>query len=200
MKKIFILVLIALFVATTAFAYIIPSPGIGDKMGQGKFPSDPHKTFRLVRYVPLAGASVQATNVENAASVDSVMIWDTASDDGVTVTLCALSGDTRVAGVAAVTILTPEVGTLGNTAAEDIGKRNWGWIQTYGPAEVSTDASTAGGEGDALAASGSIGYAGSTAFDNASAKAKQSGFMGFYMNEGSAASGTNVKVFLKGLD
>ena len=126
MKKILSLLLISLLVGGLAFA-ITPgyrqSPGTGDIMGQGKFIQDPHKTFRLVRYVQ------EDIRQANNATADTMVIWQTASDDdGVTVTRTNVSNDSRVAGVIVSNALTQE--TAGNTAAQDVGLRNWAWLQT----------------------------------------------------------------------
>jgi len=116
MKKILFCFVALLLVAGMAYA------GGTDIMGQGGFPSDAHKIYRLVRN-PMCGTSVVGL------TADTVVIWDTVSDDGVTVTLSTTSADTRVAGVVVNTIATAD---YSQTAANDIGKRNWGYIQTYG--------------------------------------------------------------------
>jgi len=129
MKKFSILLLIAaLLMCGTAFG---ATKSIGDDDGGLIAPKayswSPERTFRWVRYVPTG-----ATSISPSVSADSIMIWDLISDDGVTVTLTTTSGDGAVAGVVINDMLTPDLGTLGATAASDAGKRNWGWLQTYG--------------------------------------------------------------------
>jgi hypothetical protein len=202
MKKIFILVLAALFVLS-GFAMAAPnySPGTGDIFGNGTPAGESHKIFRLVRngYV---GSSVANTG---GVSVDSIVIWDTISDDGRTVTLSTTSGDSRVAGVVVGGImLSSEAGTIGNTATQQIGKRNWGWIQTYGKCEVSMDATSSVVAGYAIGCGSQPGQASgfsplSGGATIAITHAANMGMAGFAYDD-AAASGANTEVFLKGLD
>ncbi len=62
-------------------------------------------------------------------SADSVVIWDTTSNDGVTVTITTTSHDALVAGV---TIDDIPGSSRDNTAANDEGYNNWGRVQTWG--------------------------------------------------------------------
>jgi len=128
MKKVFSILLVALLIAGVAFAS--PgnqvSPGAGDIVAKHGAMSTPDRTFRLVRFMPPARALAYSPSLTK----DSIVIWDTVSQDGVTVTTTTTSGDCRVAGIAVVTFLTPEV--LGKTASDDMNGRSWGWIQTYG--------------------------------------------------------------------
>ena len=101
--------------------------------------SNPVRVYTLVRYPDLG-----ATGTQTALTNGDVVIWDLVSDDGVTVNLIgeggAVSND-AVAGVVVGDILTPEVN--GNTAVQDLGKRNWGYIQVYGlHTSTKVDAST----------------------------------------------------------
>ena len=127
MKRLLVASFAILLMAGVAFA--VQSPGHGDKLNQGGLPSDPGKIFRLVRYVAV-------DNDVNASTLtaDSLVVWDTVSDDGVTVTTTTTSGDAAVAGIIPIAIQTPD--TLGRTAFQDVGKRNWGWVQTYGLADI----------------------------------------------------------------
>jgi len=62
-------------------------------------------------------------------SADRVVIWDTTSNDGVTVTTSTTSFDPLVAGVTIDAI----VGiTSDNTAADSSGTSNWGRVRVYG--------------------------------------------------------------------
>ena len=131
-KRIIALLLVALLIGGVAFAATPGhrvSPGIGFIPVQGGTISDPQNTFRMVRYMPRnAGAT------SDTLSADTIVIWDTNSDDGVTITTTVISGDSRVAGVIANACLTPD--PIGNSAAKDRNKRNWTWLQTYGKADV----------------------------------------------------------------
>ena len=94
--------------------------------------ADPVRVYTLVRY---PDANPNTTSLSSG----DVVIWDLASDDGVSVNLNSVVGlagavlsNDAVAGVAVDTIPTSEPNTGGNTAVQDIGKRNWGYIQIYG--------------------------------------------------------------------
>lgn len=155
MKKILNLFIISLFligICSVASAWdMLPagvktSPGVGDIMGQGKLPSDPHKTFRMVRFV------ADDPGEPYHLSADDVVIWDTASfDDGVTVRLPVIngSGDCRVAGIVKVAVtLTPDGSWSGKTAVQAIGANNWTWIQTYGYSVANASLHSAWTHGD----------------------------------------------------
>ena len=164
------------------------NPGTGDIMGQGKYQSDPHKTFRMVRYVPAtySGATTLAA--------DSIVIWDLASDDGVTVTTSTTSSDSAVAGVIVAQALTPD--TDGNTAAQDRGKGNWTWLQTYGSSQVNF-APTTGAinvTGQAFGTSTTAGEA--AAFLPSTTDAKRQGNAGIAYDT-AVAGDDDVQVFIR---
>ena len=208
MKKILFVVLAILLSASVAFAAPDPThtrgtvegPGaVGEIRGNGNFPSECYRTFRLVRY-----ANCNANDMH--ISPDNAVIWDTVSDDGVTVMLSTTSADSRVAGVAVSHILTADA--AGNTAAQDIGRRNWGYIQTYGLCQVSLDECGGFLVGNAIALGnlnpGKVtGYAGSGTiieiFGSTDVSADIQGVMGFAMDTATTSS-NNAEVFLKGLD
>ena len=79
----------------------------------------------------------------NVISKDRVVVWDTTSNDGVTINISTTSNDATVAGVT----LDEIPGTSrDNTAANDESGGNWGRIQVYGRhADVSWDSSSSGG-------------------------------------------------------
>ncbi len=200
MKKIISLILVTtfLFVATECFA--APgwqtSPGAGDIMGNGRgLISAPHKTFRMVRYMPvLSGVALLAGDL---------VIWsDSASgDDGVSITTTIISDDSRVAGVCATAIPLPasetvyKDGSAPNTAANDRSNENWGWLQTYGyctvnvgAGEVIQPAGIAMGTSETTGKAG--GFVASTAFEH------RNGNAGFFY-DAAAASATGVEAFVK---
>lgn len=193
-KRLFLLTLAALLIGGQAFAATPgyeQNPGTGDILGQGKYQSDAHKIFRMVRYVPAtyAGATTLAA--------DSIVIWDLAADDGVTVTTTTTSGDSSVAGIIVTQALTPD--TDGNTAAQDRGKGNWTWLQTYGLSQVDL----ASGASNVLAGA-SFGTS-TTAGESAAftvvntANTQAFGIAGFYYDAATAGD-NDVQVFLTGLD
>ena len=180
----FILVAGIAFAATPGYR---SSPGTGDIMGQGKYQSDPHKIFRMVRYIPRTYSGAIAL------SADSIVIWDLTSDDGVTITTTSTSYDSAVAGIIVQNALTPDA-VCCNSAADDRGKRNWTWLQTYGLSQVNVTPNTAVvSAGAALAASAVAGEA--VPFIGGGTASTTQGMAGFFY-DAAAAGADDVEVFL----
>lgn len=194
MKKILVISLAILFVmgiATEAFAATpgnMLSPGQGDKLGQGSLPGQAHRIFRLVRYVPASGTANSTTLTK-----DSIVIFCTTSDDGCTITTTTTSGDSRVAGIVVQAALTPDV--LGRTATQDIGGRNWTWLQTYGKSQADFAAVNILTAGYAFGCSGEAGMATFWPIDGA-VSTTTAGNAGFVFDD-VAAGATDVEVFLR---
>jgi hypothetical protein len=174
------------------------SPGIGNIMGNGQFDSDPGKIFRLVRYN--GGSSIGANAI--ALSVGSIVIWDTTTGDGVTVTTTTTSGDIRVAGlVVGSALLTQENGTYSNLVSADMGRRNWGFIQTYGKSLALWQ--TYGGGTSITGGTNHFGTSTQAGAANSfTQSATVNGIAGFTMiaTPSAQADSSSVDVFLKGLD
>lgn len=201
MKKKFMWVLSIFIVAVFASSLVLAatpahrqSPGTGEIMGQGKAASDAHKTFRLVRYVPPSGNNDSIT-----LTADSIVVWDVLSDDGVTVTTTTKSGDNAVAGIMVIATLTPQLGTLGNSASADLKNVNWGWLQTYGPATALLAPGAVGSLGSAGLAFGTAVNRGRvSAFIQSTtlgASLKEAGFI--YDAASSNTEATEIEVFLR---
>ena len=192
MKK-YLFLILALLLVGQAYAATPGnklSPGVGDILGAGKFDSDAHKVFRLVRFVPASGTGDSTT-----LTADSIVIWDTTSDDGVTITTSVLSGDAAVAGVVVQAALTPD--TLGNTAVQDAGKRNWTWLQTYGQCNVNWQAQGGVAANNIFGTSTSKGCANSFALTT-TAGAAGNGVAGFAYDAVSASTDSaDGQVFLR---
>jgi hypothetical protein len=198
MKKLFIVALIALFaigMVDVALAAGPSGPGYsGDIMGMntGRYASDPHRTFRMVRYGNPTQTAVNLT-------AGNIVIWDTtsspAAQDGVTVCLTTTSSDARVAGQMVTTVASRDSDTTltawtgPHCASEDVGLRNWGWLQTYGLSTTNATAVQAIAAGSSIAADATAGQIGG--FNGANTGAS----CGFTMNV-MAAAGTS-KIFLK---
>lgn len=133
MKKILLALSLALVVAAPAFA--IDDPNFANyviKRGTGARQSEAVREVRLVRYGVQGNAGLSQTR--DLASRDLV-VWDTVSDDGVSVRMTATSTDGAIAGiVASATIQTAD--GVQNWVGEADGKRNWGWIVVSGKAVV----------------------------------------------------------------
>ena len=192
MKKIIVLALVVLLaMGGTTYAQRASSlnPGIGDIMGQKGLQNEGNKIFYMVNN----DAALPADTVAG-----SIVIWDTTLDDGVTVNVTTTSYDSRVAGVLVQATLTPEVGTIGNTAAQQRGRRNWGWLQTYGASEVRVE--TVAGTptiftvGEAIAPSSTAGEA--TVYDVLTPTGVQHGVAGFALDAGTTGE-DDVEVFLR---
>ena len=124
-KLIRLLAVISLVAFTAGNAYAIPNPSDpGDLKGPiGNRMSTPRKVYQLVRN----GRQGDFVGIVSA----EVVIWDSLSDDGVTVGLTTTSHDGLLAGIAVTSIETADVG--GDAFGQE-GRRNWGYIQVYGPA------------------------------------------------------------------
>lgn len=190
MRKLFFAILAVLLMAGQCFAVTQTLPYTGDILGGKGYQSDPHRIFRMVRYVPPSWAD------STTLVAESIVVWETSGDDGVTVTTSTVTSDSRVAGVIATQALTPE--TDGNTAAQDAGKRNWTWLQTYGLAQTfcvaSVGAIPAGGAfGTSTTAGEAAGYISNTTSTLTQGKA------GFVM-DACTAGDNDVEVFIIGVD
>lgn len=142
----FILILAVLFgiASGVAFAYDEGSQR-NTKLAHPGLDADPVRVITLVRYA-------ESAQNELPLSAGDVVLWDCLSDDGVTVgLLSSINSRDAVAGVAVGTIPTAEVG--GFSAANDAGKRNWGYIQIEGLCTFVNIAPTSGVAGSALIAS-----------------------------------------------
>lgn len=136
MRKLFSLVALSMLVATSAYAKNYPTyDSYSILNAEGSREGEPTRKVVLVRY-PSRDA--------NAASISSgdALIWDTVSDDGVSVQKSEVSGDNAFAGIAATTIQSAEVAA--GSAKADAGYRNWGYMVVWGPTTANV---TAGGTG-----------------------------------------------------
>lgn len=194
MRKLFLIFVSVLLLCGTVFAAtpgFRKNPGTGDILGQGKYQSDAHKIFRMVRYVPVTYSG--ATTL----TADSIVIWNLTSDDGVTVTTSTTSSDSAVAGIIVQQALTPD--TDGNTAVQDIGLGNWTWLQTYGLSQCDLSADSLVIAGSAMGTGTSAGAATAHTVSSktlgAIADSRAQGNAGFYF-DAAAASATDVECFV----
>ena len=137
---------------------------------------------KIVFFVGRYGRTNPLGTNGNAISKDSVVIWDTTSDDGVTVNISTTSSDPAVAGV---TIDDIPGTSRDNTAVLDESSSNWGRIQVYGRhANVSWDSSTIPGTaGGTLSAGAKV-----------SVSTKLGGTAGIFRNASSDLAGSPVSV------
>lgn len=134
MKKYFFV--LALLLATgNAFAAYDEGSAIHNKEASKGSPADPTRVYMLVRYPEV---SVDTPSI----SAGEVLVWDAISDDGVTVNRIArptngtagmtTTGAASTDAVAGISVGTIPTADNASSAANSIGSRNWGYIQTYG--------------------------------------------------------------------
>ena len=187
--------LLAIMFALLLGATVSYAATAGNKLDPGKgnivkktFDWTAEKTFRLVRYVPAAGT-------QNAATLDqySIVVWDTVSDDGVTVTTTTTSGSNAVAGIIVQNALTPPA--LGLSAQDDAGKRNWTWLQTYGYSKTIAENGGLLGVGDTFGTSTTAGK--SNVFVLGTTTVGVRGDAGFAYDTATGDGSTTSEVFVK---
>lgn len=173
-KKIFTFIAILLFVSGgLAFAG-------SDQLGAGGYPSEPHKIFRFVH-----------NSTSSALAIRDVVVWDVdaGAANGISVATTSISPDSTVAGILVEAI--PAQALNSNSATDDIGKENWGLMQTYGLASV--DITLAVISKDAMGTSTTAGEANPYRPDPV--RSNRQGFAGFFYE--SATGGTDeVPCFL----
>lgn len=201
--KISILLMAAFLFSGVAFAGYsdptFPAKKVNNEQWNQK---EPYREIMLVRY------SANGANAPTINSGDACVI-DTVSDDGTSIGLTTTSADGAFIGIACTAIQSSDSGTT-TRFDQDAGRRNYGYVVTYGRADANV---TAGGtNGNAVGAavitstdSGKVTtFAGDTAAlsgntsisSNDSAKVARAGNRAFFLN---AADGTStvVPVFVK---
>lgn len=137
-NKLALLVLLAVMVSGNAFAAFTNPPEASiDARKEGL---DGRKMGSQPVVIILVRNSLTGINQVGIASEDAV-VYDTNSDDGVSVKLTTVSADGALAGIAVTTILTSDAAT-GTTAYDDYGRRNWGYVLVHGKCTAKV---TAGG-------------------------------------------------------
>lgn len=139
MRKLIALILLTITFGGVAFAYDDPANEgtiLGTRGGQQ---GTAVRDYKLVRFA----STSQAASVQTI-SVGEVVVYDTVSDDGITIRRTTTSGDGAIAGVV-VTAIQSSDASSGTSAQDDAGRRNWGYIQVHGPCSVNVI--TGGGDG-----------------------------------------------------
>ena len=153
----------------------------------------PARVLKMVRN-PLRGQD------DTSLVSGDVVVVDTVSDDGLTVTRTTNSHDNAIAGIVVTTI--PTADSNSTIYTEDRGRRNWGWIIVHGPANARI---TAGGAGGAAARdafitstdSGTVTDANAISGGNdADTLATAMGRGGFFL-DAPGASDTSAEVFVQ---
>ena len=199
MKKLIVL-FISLFMGMSVAMAAPSGPGTGEIRAHGGLASEAHKTFRLVRFAP-------QTSTPNpyltGLAKDSIVVWDITADDGVTIIGSDISGDSAVAGVIVVAVVSRDsTGTGAYSAQDDIGQVNWTWLQTYGLSQVDMATGYSASAGDALGTAltdagtqvSALGGAGKFIPDTINSNAN--GNAGFFIDAATSGA-TDVQVFIK---
>ena len=134
MRKLTLVLLGLLMVSGSAFAGYDEGFRITKKEQSGGGEADPVRVIQLVRNPNFASNGIGVNTFVNQISEGDAVLWDLISDDGVTINIVG-SGNISVSNDAAAGIAVGNIPTAdiqGNTASQDVGRRNWGWIQTYG--------------------------------------------------------------------
>ena len=122
MKKI-----ISLFAALT---FILSGLALADiQIDRGQERSASPKKFFVARFARTASTTSASNTQPGWISADSIVVWDSTSNDGRTVTTSTTSSDGLVAGIAMENILGS---SRDNTAAEDESYGNFGRVQCWG--------------------------------------------------------------------
>lgn len=143
MRKLYILMLTLLAtVGLVSTSFARSEPGFeswSNKSVNVGRESNPVRILKLVRN------SAGGDNGVTIVSGDAV-VYDTNSDDSVSVRVTTTSADGAFAGIAASQILSSDASAAAS-AFDDIGRRNWGYIIVHGPANANT--TTSGTNGNA---------------------------------------------------
>lgn len=136
--KLLALSLVAIIgMGSVAFAFDEPTfSSWNQKRNVGGRQSDPVITLKLVRFA--SRDTGETLGVFPSISSGDAVVYDLVSDDGVTVALTNTSGDASFAGIAVGTIQSADGGST--SAADDNGRRNWGWIAVHGRVLANTSA------------------------------------------------------------
>ena len=197
-----VLALSVLFGIVSGVGYAYDDGGVLHQTEKsGGTAADPVRVIQLVRnpmFTAVGQAGGDATYSQSLSSGD-VVLWDLISDDGVTVNIVGEGGisvsNDAVAGVVVSSTIRTADG-VSQSAVADIGKRNWGYIQTYGyfsGAHVDASAITAG---DGLKASSTTRKAGTGAWVGVNATGTgNNGSIGFAFDTSSSVG--NAEVFVR---
>ena len=191
MKRIFALFIAVMFIGVNASALGEPTyESYQVKVNATQKRGEPVRTLKLVRF--------SATDLNTATlSSESVVIYDTTSDDGVSVSTTATSNDGAIAGVVATGVTIPTADSTATTkASDDAGRRNWGWIVVHGPttARVTAGGSNSHSVGDPIVTSSDRGAI--TGYSGASLANVQRHADGGFFLDAAGATDTTAEVFV----
>lgn len=194
MKKLLLSLAGLAFLATSAFAYTEPTMEGAHKVNN--YANNQKSSYREIKLVRWNG-----NNLPWPTSGDAV-VYDLASDDGVTVKFTTTSADGGFAGIVVTQI--QSVDSIGATFQEDAGRANWGYIVIHGMANANVTAGGTNGNaaGDVFVTSTDSGKitaiqgVTNSAVLQASMTSMLRGNGGFFMDAADGSS-TTVEVFVE---
>src|SRR3990167_9117266 len=139
MRKLIFSLLAFCLLLVAPIAYALDSPTFESWTDKSRDVGKYGNSVRVLKLVRVASADPNATTY---ASGD-VVIYSIISDDGVTITYAEQSADGAIAGILATSILTADADSV--VAADDAGRRNWGWMIVHGPATARAKNGTTNG-------------------------------------------------------
>ena len=131
-KSLLSLSLVVMLLGISGIAQAVPDPNFSTWIVKRQTGGKQSDSVRVIKLVRLSTVNPNGTSVVSG----DVLVYDTVSDDGVSVRLTTTSADGAIAGIACTAIATSDnVGTI-NSAADHVGGNNWGYIVVHGPANA----------------------------------------------------------------
>ena len=195
MKKLYFS-LMALFVLSGGVAFAYDEPTFQESSKVNNSPYSQREAYREIKLVRYAG---NTANDAGLVSGDAVA-YSIVSADGVTVFKTTQSEDSAFAGIVCTTI--PSSNASAIHYSEDAGRRNWGYIVVYGPANATAGAGGTGNAnfGDPFIMSSDSGKVGNIAFASGAVSKsylEDAATSGGYFLQSADATSTSIKVFVK---
>lgn len=198
-KLILALSLLTFSFGGVAFAVDLPSnPGMVKRI-TGATQGTPTRVYKLVRFASnVLGGSVQTISAGEA------VVYDTISDDGITIRRTTTSADGAFAGIAVTSIVSNDNRT-GTSADDDAGNENWGYIIVHGPTTALVTGSGINGAnnasvGDPVITSSDSGavttFVGTTSLGSGGNEAKRFGNKGGFFMDAPTDQSNTIDVFI----
>ena len=156
MKIKFLVISLVAMLATSGVVFAASEPTLSGWENKSKYAQQAGEGTQVtvLKLVRNSAASPNSTTISSGSAV----VYDTVSDDGITVRTTTTSADGAFAGIA-VTSIPSSDNSSGTTAAADAGHRNFGWIIVHGKTTATVTAGGTNGNavGDFFITSGDAG-------------------------------------------
>ena len=137
MRKLLSVFILLSALTVPAFSYDHPLVAGNIEQSNGTA-ADGVRVYRLVRNPICPPLATVQTGIMNSSDA---VLWDLVSDDGVSVNYPSRLGISTSSDAIAGILVTSIPSAEGiNSASNDLGRRNWGYIQIYGKCYASFDA------------------------------------------------------------